>query len=92
MLELGTFISGVLFGLCQLCHLHADKPEKISEMAHRLRVGTIYTYCLAFPPWMSAVTILCIKIIKHYKHMKIHLLPCIPAIDLSGDVLALKDN
>ncbi|KAL0033640.1 hypothetical protein WJX79_009306 [Trebouxia sp. C0005] len=37
ILELGTFVSGVLFGFCQLCKLHSDKPEKISEMAHRLR-------------------------------------------------------
>ena len=61
MLELGTFISGVLFGLCQLCHLHTDKPEKISEMAHRLWVSTIHTYCLAFPPLMLAVTFLLIN-------------------------------
>ncbi|KAL3162306.1 hypothetical protein ABBQ32_009993 [Trebouxia sp. C0010 RCD-2024] len=37
VLELGTFISGVLFGLCHLCRLRPEKLEKVSDMAHRLR-------------------------------------------------------
>lgn len=44
VLELGTFISGVLFGFCQLCRLRPQKPEKISDMAHRLRVSLLMNH------------------------------------------------
>ena len=39
VLELGTFISGLLFGVCHLCQLRPEKPQVVSEMAHRLRVS-----------------------------------------------------
>lgn len=50
VLELGTFISGVLFGLCHLCRLRPEKLEKVSDMAHRLRVSSKFPLATAPPP------------------------------------------
>ena len=50
VLELGTFISGLLFGLCHLCRLRPEKLEKVSDMAHRLRVSSNFFPASAAPP------------------------------------------
>jgi len=63
ILELGTFVSGVLFGFCQLCKLHSDKPEKISEMAHRLRVGNPCLLSCFLPVIVAFCLALCLSLL-----------------------------